>query len=1142
MTSLTSHTKIIESGLRLLIKYVSKKFIINGSISNHEIRFLRHVMAFSPITFNSVIHSFNQKDIDINNLKLNSFLKTLSQFYDIKHELWGESGLCPKALVNPVNKLTGCDGYLVKLDKNEANLYTKTYSTYRKLAILNVPWKYNQYQYNPVSNAYVFRPVLIKTTINGQSRVKGLYMRINKQKAIKFLSEKGLYGIKTNINDWHPNIDFKYTLKNISIDLFSSEQIQIIKDMKNILTPIDLSINDPVPTIQIPKIISNVTLKLYQTANVEWMYHIEKNIKNNSVIVDTTKEIIPKIHYDQVTDIVHETKQPSTILHSKGGGLFDEVGLGKTLTIITLVVTHPPDSTIGCQTYTNNVIKPNIPTCQARIKTGKRVKENKGLPVICGRVIKIAKVTKSKNTEKTQKNINHTLEFLMKHKVCNMHSKSLSPASALTPTMTSTPASTMTSPPASTLTPTPASALTPTLLSDSVFVKKKSNKWMSRATLIICPNQIPYQWLNQIKQYTNPMLNTITITNIHEARKITYIDIINADIVITTIDCIERGTVNRQTELEKIKLDDNCPSFDLIWWHRIAFDEMHRITNKKYRKAIFYIFSFPSTYRWSVTGTPFNKNQLNYDVMVSWIFGDKEFNAQAHKRSFSKLQACSKLLTGIFRRNTKKSTEHLRVTDSEKHEKLWQTVTQTEIWLNLSIIERSMYNARKATKPYWMKDKDDEYLRQICCHPNLNSENSKIVHAVNHCNNKSQRYKTDSNEVKKALINNNINLIEKLIEKDIPSKINSSWNAQTVYLLDKNNKKTRMAYFCSVHQIKRALFKLYQLRKSMRAYTDVYKRDSSPIVIKVCDGYCFSDIKIITEGTTIHVGECGHIFCNACATHKFPTPFSMNLIDDKIPKTYAKKIIEGYTRCRACTLITSEDVEIQFCDFCGNESTMRKCKNCNKNAIKTIGIVDAIKIEPVDLMIDMYSSNEGSESESAKNNASNEHYIPESFREEMDYTISLYGTKIAHLVAYLKTFTANPYNQRIIIFSQWDNLLQGIMQTLINFDLPVITCKGNVFQKKKAIHNFKTNSYYKIFLLSSKYAASGLDLVEANKIIFIDPTYGDFDKVTEVEEQMLGRIHRLGQKNPIEVARFLVKNTIEEECFNEWKIINNKVN
>jgi SNF2 family DNA or RNA helicase len=98
-----------------------------------------------------------------------------------------------------------------------------------------------------------------------------------------------------------------------------------------------------------------------------------------------------------------------------------------------------------------------------------------------------------------------------------------------------------------------------------------------------------------------------------------------------------------------------------------------------------------------------------------------------------------------------------------------------------------------------------------------------------------------------------------------------------------------------------------------------------------------------------------------------------------------------------------------------------------------------------------------------------------------------------------------------------------------------MTCKGNVFQKKKANLNFKSNNYYKIILLSSKYAASGLDLIEASKIIFIDPIYGDFDTTKQVEDQAIGRAHRLGQQKPVEVVRFLIKDTIEEECYTKWK-------
>lgn len=1176
--SFLDNSNIVNSGLKLLVKYIGLKHLLVGSLQDDELDFLKNMIALDEKMYHSVLHSFNRpKNPIISNGSIinDKFLKGYYKYYDVKHEIWGEKGLCPKS-VAAVNQMADrVPDYARIVDNYGCELQTKSYSyQYRRVAILDVPWKntYNANSIKKIKSECVFTPYVVTyKNPTGETVIKGLYVRVEKDKIIKLLKAKKLYNRSTTNKDWGCNYSLKSTFRNISCELTKCSTIG--QDMKTVLTPIKLNNDDPLPMIVVPKNIykhhsKEVLLKRYQLANVAWMVNLERNLNDYSINTDKTIEIMPKVYFDHLNEIVYDSRQSKLMLTPRGGGLFDEVGLGKTLTCITLICANKPPENIGCSKLKIKVVHSTQAVCQAYIKSGKRVKENGGKPIKCGRVIKVSKPSKSTKKSSTsgtatkkQKTTPRTLPFLIKHKVCTMHSKYIketdtTDATDATDTTDATEAKPISSP--------------KKIDSSGVDVQKKDGRWMSRATLVICPNQIPYQWLSQVKQYTNPCLDVLTITNLHEARKLTYRDVINADVIITTIDCIERGTVtslgadiqtpNHISEISKITLDTNCPAFNLIWWHRVVIDEMHRVTNKKYKNAVLRVFKIPTTYKWAVTGTPFQKDQLNYDVMVSWLYstGSTSFSKNPRQRLFSKIQSHSNILTSIFRRNTKKSTEHLTPVGggeffAEQNAKLWQTVTQTELWLDLSKIERAMYNARKASKPYWTKDRNDEYLRQICCHPNLSAENSKIVYAVNNSGVKApigqSRYATNANDVKQALLDHNKALIEKMIKIDIPTRITASWNAQSIYLMDKKHKKNRMAYYGTVHQLKRAFFKLYQLRKSNRAYTDLYGNNSTPIIIRICDG-CFTNIIVQGESVDIHVGECGHVFCSKCASPKFKSPFvdlskySQTTIKGVggpptkkaktgkpgktgkpvKSKTYERKITDGYAMCRSCTQTLNSDQPI---------------------SVVTIGMTDAIKVDPRELMMDMHSNTSGedsSDSESEEEEQSLNEYIPKQFKEEMDCAIGLYGTKVTHLIAYLKTYTAKPYNHRIIIFSQWDNLLQGIMETLNNFDLPAMMCKGNVFQKKKAIVNFKTNSYYKIILLSSKYAASGLDLIEANKVIFIDPIYGDFDTVKQIEDQAIGRAHRLGQKNPIDVVRFLIKDSIEEECYKDWqKTITEKV-
>ena len=93
--------------------------------------------------------------------------------------------------------------------------------------------------------------------------------------------------------------------------------------------------------------------------------------------------------------------------------------------------------------------------------------------------------------------------------------------------------------------------------------------------------------------------------------------------------------------------------------------------------------------------------------------------------------------------------------------------------------------------------------------------------------------------------------------------------------------------------------------------------------------------------------------------------------------------------------------------------------------------------------------------------------------------------------------------------------------------------KGSVYQRKNAIETFSNlKSNTNIILLSSKNAASGINLTAANKIILVEPVYGTMEYRKDIENQSIGRCARLSQKRQIEVIRFIIKDTIEEEIIN----------
>lgn len=144
------------------------------------------------------------------------------------------------------------------------------------------------------------------------------------------------------------------------------------------------------------------------------------------------------------------------------------------------------------------------------------------------------------------------------------------------------------------------------------------------------------------------------------------------------------------------------------------------------------------------------------------------------------------------------------------------------------------------------------------------------------------------------------------------------------------------------------------------------------------------------------------------------------------------------------------------------------------------------------------------------------------------------STKIGNIIYFLKNNIVA--GDKVILFSQWDELLHKVGGMLQEHKFKIVYCNGTVFQRKRAIQNFMNPSTHgpstDIILLSSRNAASGINLTEANKIILLEPVYGSTEYRASIESQAIGRADRIGQKRPIEVHRFIIKDTIEEDIIN----------
>ena len=160
-------------------------------------------------------------------------------------------------------------------------------------------------------------------------------------------------------------------------------------------------------------------------------------------------------------------------------------------------------------------------------------------------------------------------------------------------------------------------------------------------------------------------------------------------------------------------------------------------------------------------------------------------------------------------------------------------------------------------------------------------------------------------------------------------------------------------------------------------------------------------------------------------------------------------------------------------------------------------------------------------------------------KKEIDSTdnplIQKYGSKLGKLISVIRHLVAQE-ETRIIIFSQWDDMLNLIGKTLAMNEIDNCFVKGNVWARNSAIRKFKmgktsNGTDNKVIMLSLKNAASGTNLTEATHIFFVEPINATKDESGAIEGQAIARACRVGQKQQVILSRILIENTIEEDIY-----------
>lgn len=140
----------------------------------------------------------------------------------------------------------------------------------------------------------------------------------------------------------------------------------------------------------------------------------------------------------------------------------------------------------------------------------------------------------------------------------------------------------------------------------------------------------------------------------------------------------------------------------------------------------------------------------------------------------------------------------------------------------------------------------------------------------------------------------------------------------------------------------------------------------------------------------------------------------------------------------------------------------------------------------------------------------------------LDDTAAPRGAKLDMVVEHVAGLAE--HGHRTLIFTQFLGSLSRLTTRLQAAGLTVLSLQGSTPARERArlVDAFQADEA-DAFVLSLRAGGMGLNLTAADHVVHVDPWWNP-----AVEDQATDRSHRIGQRRPVTVARFVTEGTIEE--------------
>jgi superfamily II DNA or RNA helicase len=126
--------------------------------------------------------------------------------------------------------------------------------------------------------------------------------------------------------------------------------------------------------------------------------------------------------------------------------------------------------------------------------------------------------------------------------------------------------------------------------------------------------------------------------------------------------------------------------------------------------------------------------------------------------------------------------------------------------------------------------------------------------------------------------------------------------------------------------------------------------------------------------------------------------------------------------------------------------------------------------------------------------------------------------------------TAEPH--KVVLFSQWEQMLQQSADMVEKLDVGFAMLHGNIpgKQRRGLLERFRNDPDCRVFL-STDAGGTGLNLQVADTVINLEVPWNP-----AVLEQRIARVHRMGQHRPVQVFNLVMRDSIEERVLRTLEV------